>query len=142
MFWRKSKERIENSDDDCAPDFSSPWLHSRAINLLRNLLTAHDFDQRLTVNDEKYNRTRLARLYLPLLEIISTHLTQLFDPGNASFGQLNRPLLATPTDDQLTNHTDELTNTDHDGTLVNLCFSRSFEEQECSLICFRNVFPR
>ena len=67
--------------------FSSPWLHSRAINILRNILSSHDFDQRLTLNDEKYNRNRVARLYLPLLNIVSNHLNHLFDPGNASFGK-------------------------------------------------------
>lgn len=67
--------------------FSSPWLHSRAINLLRNILSCHDFDQRLLVNDEKYNRNRVARLYLPLLHVISNNINKLFDPGNASFGK-------------------------------------------------------
>ena len=68
---------------------SSAWLHSRAINLLRNLLSCHDFDQRLTLNDEKSNRNRIARLDLPLIHIISNNITKLFDPGNASFGIIN-----------------------------------------------------
>ncbi len=69
--------------------FSSPWLHSRAINILRNVLSCHDFDQRLEINDEKNNRNRVARLYLPLLHIISNNINKLFDPGNASFGKNN-----------------------------------------------------
>lgn len=70
--------------------FSSPWLHSRAINILRNVLSCHDFDQRLTINDEKNNRNRVARLYLPLLHIISNNINKLFDPGNASFGNYKK----------------------------------------------------
>ena len=115
---------------------SSPWLHSRAINLLRNLFSCHDFDQRLTLNDEKTNRNRVARLYLPLIHIISANLNKLFDPGNASFGtppissllltlslsssgQLNRPSVSvTSPDELLTGTSDDLT-TENDGTLVN-----------------------
>ena len=69
--------------------FSSPWLHSRAINILRNILSCHDFDQRLLLNDEKNSRNRVARLYLPLVNIISNNIHKLFDPGNASFGNNN-----------------------------------------------------
>jgi hypothetical protein len=115
--------------------FSSPWLHSRAINILRNVLSYHDFDQRLGINDEKNNRNRVARLYLPLLHIISSNINKLFDPGNASFGknnkkmvrfihlclfigQLNRPsVTTTPTEDLLTSNGDEFI-TENDGTLV------------------------
>jgi hypothetical protein len=67
--------------------FSSPWLHSRAINILRNVFSYHDFDPRLGINDEKNNRNRVARLYLPLLNIISNNINKLFDPGSASFGK-------------------------------------------------------
>lgn len=112
--------------------FSTPWLHSRAINTLRNVLSYHDFDQRLLINDEKMNRNRVARLYLPLLHIISNNLNKLFDPGNASYGneervktlslselllgQLNRPSV-TPSDDLATTNGDELA-IENDGTLV------------------------
>ena len=114
--------------------FSCPWLHSRSINLLRNVLSTHDFDQRLLKNDEKLNRTRVAALYLPLIHIISNNIHKLFDPGNASFGlfvlsfdyksieliftagQLNRPSINN-SEDLLSSNVDEFV-TETDGTLV------------------------
>lgn len=89
------------------------------------------------MNDEKYNRNRVARLYLPLINIISSHLTHLFDPGNASFGQLNRPSIA-PTDESLNSTSDDLT-TDPDGSLVRFISSLLFSSNQ--MFSFRNVDP-
>ena len=138
---------------------SSPWLHSRAINTLRNVLSCHDFDQRLLVNDEKTNRNRIARLYLPLLHIIFNHIDKLFDPGNASFGQwndahhhhrqkhrplslgqLNRPTV-TPSDDVLNSNNDEL-HTETDGTLVTRENRLLFVVVPWSIEPFRNACHR
>ncbi|CAF0791221.1 unnamed protein product [Rotaria sordida] len=114
---------------------TSPWLHSRAINILRNVLSYHDFDQRLLINDEKNNRNRVARLYLPLVHIVSNNINKLFDPGNASFGQLNRPSV-TPSDDLLPSNTDEFT-TETDGTLKRISSMTTFSEETSRdlLIC-------
>ncbi|CAF3642968.1 unnamed protein product [Adineta steineri] len=114
---------------------NSPWLHSRAINILRNVLSCHDFDQRLLINDEKNNRNRVARLYLPLLHIISNNINKLFDPGNASYGQLNRPNV-TPSDDLITSNGDELA-IENDGTLKRVSSMTTFSEETSRdlLIC-------
>ncbi|UJR34198.1 hypothetical protein I4U23_021604 [Adineta vaga] len=120
-----------------------PWLHSRAINILRNVLSCHDFDQRLLIKDEKMNRNRVARLYLPLLHVISNNINKLFDPGNASFGQLNRPNV-TPTDDLITSNGDEMA-IENDGTLKRISSMTTFSEETsrdllvCLLWVLKNI---
>ena len=52
-------------------------IHTRAINVVRNLLTSHDTDPRYTDADV---RARVASLYLPLISIVIDALPQLYDP--------------------------------------------------------------
>ncbi|CAJ0919907.1 unnamed protein product, partial [Mesorhabditis belari] len=52
-------------------------LHAKAIGVVRNLLAAHEADSRLS---EPTIRSRIATLYLPLIDIILDALPQLHDP--------------------------------------------------------------
>ncbi|CAF1476095.1 unnamed protein product, partial [Didymodactylos carnosus] len=117
---------------------SSHVLHGKAINTLRNLLTSHDFDGRLTSQE---CRSRVAHLYLPLVNIVTEHLTKLFDPGNASFGQLNRPSFVA-TDDPIDVTMSQINNESHsndeqqqaDGTMRRILYGE--ETSKDLLICF------
>ncbi|VDK44685.1 unnamed protein product [Anisakis simplex] len=52
-------------------------LHSRAVGLIRNLLSSHEADSRLLDSTVK---SRVASLYLPLVGIILDESVQLYDP--------------------------------------------------------------
>ena len=52
-----------------------PEVHHKAVNMVRNLLTSHDFDSRFL---ETSLRCRVANLYLPLIAIIIDNLPKLF----------------------------------------------------------------
>ncbi|MCP9262223.1 Dedicator of cytokinesis protein 6 [Dirofilaria immitis] len=58
-------------------DTSNTLLHSRAISLIRNLLSSHELDARLLDNAV---RARVASLYLPLIGIVLDASAQLHDP--------------------------------------------------------------
>uniref|UniRef100_A0A158Q851 Dedicator of cytokinesis protein 6 n=1 Tax=Elaeophora elaphi TaxID=1147741 RepID=A0A158Q851_9BILA len=58
-------------------DTSNTLLHSRAISLIRNLLSSHELDARLFDNAVK---ARVASLYLPVIGIVLDASTQLHDP--------------------------------------------------------------
>ena len=55
--------------------FRKPEVHHKAVNMVRNLLTSHDFDTRFV---EGNVRSRVANLYLPLIAIIIDNLTKLY----------------------------------------------------------------
>lgn len=61
--------------------FSSPMVHQRAIGVVCNLLYCHDLDPRF--NDPAM-RSKIAQLYLPLINIACDVLDQLWDPSNTS----------------------------------------------------------
>ena len=52
-------------------------LHSKAIGVIRNLLSSHDLDLRFHEPDI---RSRVACLYLPLLDVVLGALPHLYDP--------------------------------------------------------------
>ena len=54
----------------------SPGLHARAANLVRNLLTSHDYDPRYSDTGCK---ARVATLYLPLIGVLIDALPHLYD---------------------------------------------------------------
>lgn len=56
--------------------FRSPALHARAVNLLRNLLTSHDWDPRYS---DASCKARVAALYLPLIGVLLDGLPRLYD---------------------------------------------------------------
>nr|CAD7401940.1 unnamed protein product [Timema cristinae] len=56
-------------------EIPSSFLHSKAVNLVRNLMTCHDCDTRYV---EMECKARVAALYLPLLGIIMDNLPQLY----------------------------------------------------------------
>nr|CAD7445964.1 unnamed protein product [Timema bartmani] len=56
-------------------EIPSSVLHSKAVNLVRNLMTCHDCDTRYV---EMECKARVAALYLPLLGIIMDNLPQLY----------------------------------------------------------------
>ncbi|VDM97928.1 unnamed protein product [Thelazia callipaeda] len=58
-------------------DTSNTLLHSRAISLIRNLLSSHESDDRLLDNKMK---ARVASLYLPIIGILLDASTHLYDP--------------------------------------------------------------
>ena len=55
--------------------FRKHEVHHKAVNMMRNLLTSHDFDSRF---NETSLRCRVANLYLPLIAIIIDNLPKLF----------------------------------------------------------------
>ncbi len=55
--------------------FRKPEVHHKAVNMVRNLLTSHDFDSRF---NETNLRSRVANLYLPLIAIIIDNFQKLF----------------------------------------------------------------
>lgn len=55
-------------------DMQNPSLHMKAVNTVRNLMSCHDSDSRLTSPESK---ARVAALYLPLLVIVMDMLPQL-----------------------------------------------------------------
>lgn len=59
--------------------FSIPVLHSKVVNIIRNLMTSHDLDVRYAEPDCK---ARVAALYLPLLVIVMDMLPQLYSWNN------------------------------------------------------------
>lgn len=54
----------------------SPGLHARAANLVRNLLTSHDYDVRYV---DANCKARVATLYLPLIGVLLDALPHLYD---------------------------------------------------------------
>lgn len=54
----------------------SPALHARAANLVRNLLTSHDWDNRYA---DANCKARVATLYLPLVSVLLDGLPHLYD---------------------------------------------------------------
>lgn len=54
----------------------SPGLHARAANLVRNLLTSHDYDVRYA---DANCKARVATLYLPLIGVLLDALPHLYD---------------------------------------------------------------
>lgn len=67
------------------PFYSNALLQSKAINLVRNLLTSHDWDDRLAESDQK---ARVASLYLPLIGIVLDALPLLYDWQSSTIGKL------------------------------------------------------
>lgn len=59
-----------------ALEMNSAPVHSKAVNLIRGLMTSHDWDCRFTEPEVK---ARIASLYLPLIAIILDALPQLYD---------------------------------------------------------------
>ncbi|KAK3089282.1 hypothetical protein FSP39_002319 [Pinctada imbricata] len=66
------------SDLKVALDTHNPFIHQKAINVVRNLLFNHDLDVRYTDLEMK---ARLAALYMPLIGIVIESLPQLSDPS-------------------------------------------------------------
>ncbi|WKX95563.1 hypothetical protein Q1695_012204 [Nippostrongylus brasiliensis] len=66
---------------------NSTVLHSRAICLIHNLLSAHEADSRLT---DPSIRARIASLYLPLVTIVLDVAGQIYDPFANSSGVSSR----------------------------------------------------
>ncbi|CAG9532753.1 unnamed protein product [Cercopithifilaria johnstoni] len=62
-------------------DISNTLLHSRAISLIRNLLSSHELDARLLDNTMK---ARVASLYLPIIGIVLDASAQLHNPYSKS----------------------------------------------------------
>lgn len=56
-----------------------PVLHSKVVNIIRNLMTSHDSDVRYA---EPECKARVAALYLPLLLIVMDMLPQIYS-GNS-----------------------------------------------------------
>jgi hypothetical protein len=61
----------------------SPALHARAANLVRNLLTSHDWDPRYS---DASCKARVATLYLPLIGVLLEALPHLFDWNSETKG--------------------------------------------------------
>ncbi|CAG2165677.1 unnamed protein product, partial [Oppiella nova] len=59
-----------------ALEVNSASVHSKAINLIRGLMTSHDWDCRYSEPEVK---SRIASLYLPLIAIVLDALPQLYD---------------------------------------------------------------
>nr|CAD7401942.1 unnamed protein product [Timema cristinae] len=66
-------------------EIPSSFLHSKAVNLVRNLMTCHDCDTRYV---EMECKARVAALYLPLLGIIMDNLPQLYGYNSDQQGKL------------------------------------------------------
>ncbi|KHJ87311.1 hypothetical protein OESDEN_12917 [Oesophagostomum dentatum] len=77
---------------------SSHVLHSRAISVIHNLLSAHEADSRLT---DPGIRSRVASLYLPLVTIVLDVADQIHDPFVKSTAITN----GFPSDDPLSSST-------------------------------------
>ena len=60
---------------------SNPTVHERAIGVVCNLLYCHDLDPRF--NDSQM-RSKIAQLYLPLINIACDVHDQLWDPSSTS----------------------------------------------------------
>ncbi|XP_065206218.1 dedicator of cytokinesis protein 7 [Planococcus citri] len=60
-------------------DMQIPVLHSKVVNIIRNLMTSHDSDVRYA---EPESKARVAALYLPLLLIVMDMLPQLYSWNN------------------------------------------------------------
>ncbi|XKL65388.1 hypothetical protein PGB90_008808 [Kerria lacca] len=60
-------------------DMQTPSLHSKVVNIIRNLMTSHDSDVRYAESECK---ARVAALYLPLLLIVMDMLPQLYSYNN------------------------------------------------------------
>lgn len=60
-------------------DMPIPVLHSKIVNIIRNLMTSHDSDVRYA---EPECKARVAALYLPLLLIVMDMLPQLYSWNN------------------------------------------------------------
>ena len=58
-------------------------MHARAANLVRNLLTSHDWDPRYS---DASCKARVATLYLPLIGVLLDALPHLFDWNSESKG--------------------------------------------------------
>lgn len=59
--------------------YRMPVLHSKVVNIIRNLMTSHDSDVRYA---EPECKARVAALYLPLLLIVMDMLPQLYSWNN------------------------------------------------------------
>ena len=59
-----------------ALEMNSASIHSKAVNLIRGLLTSHDWDCRYSEPEVK---SRIASLYLPIIAIVLDALPQLYD---------------------------------------------------------------
>ncbi|RXG71099.1 Dedicator of cytokinesis protein 7 [Armadillidium vulgare] len=66
------------SDLASALEMNSPIIHGRAVNTIRNLLTSHDTDDRLENRDAVEARSRVASLYIPLINIVIDALPLLY----------------------------------------------------------------
>ncbi|XP_046442972.1 dedicator of cytokinesis protein 7-like isoform X3 [Daphnia pulex] len=75
-------------------DLQSPALHARAANLVRNLLTSHDWDPRYS---DASCKARVATLYLPLIGVLLEALPHLFDWNSETKG---RPLVEGSNEEQ------------------------------------------
>ncbi|KFD68798.1 hypothetical protein M514_02728 [Trichuris suis] len=62
----------------CVLETNNSALQAKAVNLLRNLLTCHDFDDRLC---DPQAKVRIATLYFPVLGIVMNTVSQLFEPA-------------------------------------------------------------
>lgn len=60
-------------------------MHARAANLVRNLLTSHDWDPRYS---DYSCKARVATLYLPLVGVLLDALPHLYDWNSENKGML------------------------------------------------------
>ena len=65
-------------------ELPSPALHARAANLVRNLLTGHDWDPRYS---DAGCKARVASLYLPLIGVLLEALPHLYDWNSEAKGR-------------------------------------------------------
>ncbi|VDP48520.1 unnamed protein product [Soboliphyme baturini] len=56
---------------------NSSYLHSKAVNIVRNVFSCHDADPRLSTKPIK---AKIAALYFPFLGIVLDSVVQLYDP--------------------------------------------------------------
>uniref|UniRef100_A0A5S6QDK1 Dedicator of cytokinesis protein 7 n=1 Tax=Trichuris muris TaxID=70415 RepID=A0A5S6QDK1_TRIMR len=61
----------------CVLEANNSCLQAKAVQLLRNLLTCHDFDERLA---DQQIKVRIASLYFPVLGIVMDAVSQLYEP--------------------------------------------------------------
>ncbi|XP_066997234.1 dedicator of cytokinesis protein 7 [Anabrus simplex] len=73
------------SDVATVLELQNPTLHSKVVNLVRNLMTSHDCDPRFA---EPECKARVAALYLPLLGIAMDSLPQLYGYHLESRGRM------------------------------------------------------
>ncbi|XP_068201997.1 dedicator of cytokinesis protein 7 isoform X2 [Palaemon carinicauda] len=81
------------SDLATALDINNPSINARAVNTVRNILTSHDTDDRFT---EPEVRSRVAALYLPLINIVIDTLPQL----HSFASNKNRYMISSINDDE------------------------------------------